>query len=104
MITNILSVIVTSYCSCTICCSENAIGLTASGIKPVEGITIAASRRYKLGTRVELTVPGAFTNRVFIIQDRLAKRYDERVDVFINNHQRAKEFGKNKGTMRIISK
>lgn len=101
MITN-LAVVVTAFCQCTICCGPNAIGLTASGVKPVEGITIAASRRYKLGTRVELTVPGAFTNRVFIIQDRLAKRYDSRVDVFINDHQRAKEFGKNKGTMRII--
>ena len=40
----------------------------------------------------------------FIIQDRLAKRYDERVDVLINDHQRAKKFGKNKGTLIIVSK
>lgn len=99
-----LSVVCTAFCACVKCCSTNAIGITASGSKPIEGITIAASRKYPFGTRVALTVPYAFTNRVFEVQDRLHIKYDKRVDVFINNHQRAKEFGKNKGTMRIISK
>lgn len=105
MTTNILAVIVTAYCPCAeICCGPNAKGIAANGRAPIEGISIAASRSIPLGTIVKLTVPGAFTNWNFRVDDRLARRYDKRVDVFINNHQRAKEFGKNKGTLTIITK
>mgnify|MGYP000709280339 CR=1 FL=1 len=92
------NIIVTAYCACTVCCGSNASGLTAAGVKPVEGITIAAPRRIPLGTKLKLTVPGAFTNRVFIVQDRLAIRYDDRIDIFFSNHKVAKQFGKQKGS------
>lgn len=84
MITNL---IVTGYCCCTICCGSHPSGLTASGKKPVEGITIAASRQYPFGTKV------AINGHAYLVQDRLAKRYDSRVDIYFNRHSDAKKFG-----------
>ena len=84
MITNL---IVTAYCACTICCGPNAKGITASGKRPIEGITIAASRQYHFGTKV------AINGHVYIVQDRLAKKYDNRVDIYFNRHSDAKKFG-----------
>jgi 3D (Asp-Asp-Asp) domain-containing protein len=96
------NLVITAYCACTVCCGPNAANLTASGRAPVEGRTIAATRALPLGTQVALTVPGAFTNRVFIVEDRLARRYDSRVDIFIADHQRAKQWGKQTGTLIVI--
>jgi len=92
----ITNLIVTAYC-CKVCCGPAASGITASGVKPVQGITVAASRQYKLGTK--LTIQG-YTNR-FVIQDRLARRFDNRVDVYFKDHQKAKEFGKQRLTVTI---
>lgn len=87
MITNL---VVTAYCVCKICCGSHASGLTASGDLPREGITIAASRSIPFGTHVHIT---GFTND-FIVQDRLAKRYDSRVDIYMASHRDALRFGK----------
>ena len=94
------NIIVTAFCACHLCCGPNAAGITASGAKPVEGITVAASRSIPFGTIIHLTVPGAFTNRPFVIQDRLAKRFDGRVDLFIADHKRALKWGKREGTIQ----
>ncbi len=82
-------VTVTAYCPCKKCCGPNAKGITASGKKAVEGITIAASRSIPFGTKIN--IPGV-GNR--IVQDRLSIKYDNRIDVFFNDHEKAKEFGK----------
>jgi 3D (Asp-Asp-Asp) domain-containing protein len=84
MITNL---VVTAYCACSICCGPHPSGLTASGKKPIEGITVAASRQYPFGTR--LMIEG----HTYIVQDRLAKRYDDRVDIYFSKHKDAKKFG-----------
>ncbi len=98
------NIIVTAYCACTICCSKDAIGLTASGRKPVEGITVAASRKIPLGTMINLTVLGSFTNRPFRVDDRLAKRFDKRVDIYMDDHKKALQWGLKKGSFTIIKK
>jgi 3D (Asp-Asp-Asp) domain-containing protein len=85
MITNF---IITAYCACTICCGPRATGLAANGKPPVEGITVAGPRRLPLGTKVWIDGVG---NR--IVQDRLAKRYDNRFDVYFKRHDDAKRFG-----------
>lgn len=95
-------VTVTAYCACQRCCGPKAAGITASGRRPVEGITIAASRSIPLGTWVQLTVPGAFTKRPFRVDDRLADQYDHRVDVYFLDHKTALKFGINKGTYEIV--
>jgi 3D (Asp-Asp-Asp) domain-containing protein len=80
---------VTAYCPCKKCCGPNAKGITASGKKAVEGITIAASRSIPFGTKIN--IPGL---GVRVVQDRLAKKYDDRIDVFFNDHEKALKFGK----------
>ena len=90
---------ITAYCACALCCGPNAAGLTASGDRPVQGITVAASRSIPLGTHIRLTIPGLWKSKEFIVQDRLAKRYDDRVDVYFTRHEDALKFGKRKGVV-----
>lgn len=80
--------IVTAYCACTKCCGPDAIGYTASGKKVKEGVTIAAPRRIPFGTKLKIEGVGER-----IVSDRLAIRYDDRIDVFFNSHEKAKQFG-----------
>lgn len=79
---------VTAYCPCGTCCGAPG-RRTASGAVPKAGVTIAAPRSIPFGTR--LYVEGLGWR---VVQDRLARRYDNRIDVFVNNHQTALTFGK----------
>lgn len=97
-------VIFTAYCACMHCCGPNAIGLTASGKPPIEGVTVAASRSIPLNTPLRISIPGVMTNRTFIVQDRLAKRFDNRVDIYFNNHKTALKFGKQTGSYETLSR
>lgn len=87
---------VTAYCACVNCCGKWAGGPTASGKLPVEGVTVAGPRALKLGTRVHIQGVG---DRV--VQDRLARKYDQRFDVFFRDHQTALRFGKRQLTVII---
>lgn len=93
MITNL---IVTAYCACHICCGSKASGITASGLKPVEGITVAASRSLPFGTRIIID------GHTYKVQDRLAKRYDNRIDIYMVSHRSALSFGKQIKQVTII--
>lgn len=86
---------VTAYCGCAKCCGK-AGQPTASGKMPVQGVTVAAPRAIKLGTKVLIEGVGER-----IVQDRLAKRYDHRIDVFFNSHKEALKFGKRKLNVTI---
>ena len=99
MITNLL-VTITAYCSCTICCGSKATGLCADGHKPQQGITVAASRHFHLGSH--LTINGV-TN-TFTIQDHLAKQFDGRVDVYFQSHKDALKWGKQTNWITIYDK
>jgi 3D (Asp-Asp-Asp) domain-containing protein len=81
--------IVTAYCACKKCCGKTAAGVTASGKKAKEGITVAAPRSMPFGTKLRIQGIG-----VRVVDDRLAKRYDNRIDLFMTDHNRAKLFGK----------
>lgn len=93
----ITNLIVTAYCACRVCCGPQANGLTASGAKPQQGITVAGPRRYPLGSKV--IVKG----HTYLLQDRLAKRYDNRIDIYFNNHKDAAQFGKQFLAVTIIT-
>jgi len=97
MITNLVAGVimtVSAYCNagpegCKICCGKWAANnRTASGAKPVAGVTVAASRAIPFGTRIHIEGVGWRT-----VQDRLAKKYDSRVDLFMADHKSAKNFG-----------
>lgn len=78
---------VTAYCPCKTCCGKPNQP-TASGRMPVQGVTVAGPRRIPFGTWVE--IEGVGRRRV---DDRLARRYDNRFDVYFTNHATARKFG-----------
>lgn len=80
---------ITAYCACVKCCGKNAKGITAMGTRPVEGRTVAAARSIPLGTRIHIEGIGWR-----IVEDRTARRYDGRVDVYFKSHNDALQFGK----------
>ena len=88
---------VTAYCPCAICCGVmGGTGITASGKPARQGVTVAASRKIPMGTRVRIEGVG-----VRVVQDRLAPRYDDRVDVFFTRHEDAVRFGKKTLAVRV---
>lgn len=95
----ITNAIVTAYCACSICCGTKHAkdGITASGNYPQQGITIAASRKIPLGSRVRLN------EQIFIVQDRLSRKYDNRFDVYFKRHEDARKFGKQMMNVTIMS-
>ena len=82
------SVTVTAYCACPKCCGKHSDGITANGSKATEGVTAAASRSIPFGTRI--WIPGAGWR---IVQDRLSRRYDHRLDLYFTSHKRALQWG-----------
>lgn len=97
MITNTLTAVVTAYCACKLCCGPNAKGINASGTKPIQGKSIAVSRRYPLGSRVRIS------GMEFSADDRLARRYDNRFDIYFESHREAKRFGIRTNKVIIIT-
>lgn len=80
---------VTAYCPCRICCGKWSGGPTASGKMPKQGVTCAAPRRIPFGTRLHIEGVG-----VRVVQDRLSRKFDHRIDVFFASHKEARKFGK----------
>ena len=99
MITNLIVATVTAYCHCKTCCGPKAKGITANGSKPTQGITIAASRSLPFGTMIH--IPSVGWRKV---EDRLAKRFDKRVDIYFTKHKDAKKFGIRRETIQIVTK
>lgn len=98
------NILITAYCACRLCCGPTAPNLTAAGNKPAQGITVAASRQYPLGSSIYISIPGVMSNRKYKIQDRLHSKYDNRVDIYFKDHQAAKKFGIKKGFIWISKK
>jgi len=108
MITNIVVATLTAYCSCKAVCTKGT-GITANGQRPIQGITIASSRRVPLGSKVVLpSTRGTTKNlRVYTVQDRMHRKYDKeyRFDTYFKRHNDALKFGiKTNQTVIIITK
>ena len=123
LITNLLTLTLSAYCHCRACCGASGQP-TASGKMPRAGATVALPRAFPLGSAVHIpsfavatkdnrrrdggrnllkqqVINGYYT---FIGEDRLAKRYDNRIDIFMASHTEAKNFGiKTNVTVKIIS-
>ena len=93
--TNVILATITAYCHCTHCTPGH--GVTAAGTRPQADVTIAGPRSYSLGS---LCVIG--TKR-FVLEDRLAKRYTNRFDIYFSNHQAARRFGIQTNLVTIIT-
>jgi len=83
---------VTAYCACPICCGDNSDGYTACMHKIRPGDTfVAADKRYPFGT--EMIIPGYNAGRPVYVKDRGRLITGNRLDVFFDSHQRAREWG-----------
>lgn len=94
-----MKVLLTAYCACAVCCGR-ADGLTASSVKPVPGVTLAAPRSVPFGRWVTMDVPGIGRIRRRV-EDRTARRFDGRWDLFVATHEEAERFGRRWVTLRI---
>ncbi len=81
----------TAYCSCPICCGKwSEAGLTASGVAPAEGVTVAVDRsRWAMGACLD--IPGIGKR---IAQDTGSAIVGNKVDIYLADHERAKAFGR----------
>ena len=61
--------------------------ITASGHKPVAGITVAADH-LPFGSKVVIN------GHTYIVQDRFGGGYTDRIDIFMNNVKDALEWGR----------
>ncbi len=97
------TVVATGYCPCTECCGSNSPeagggGLTASGMRPHPGITVAADWTvFPVGTRLLIQDIG---HRV--VQDRGQDIVGPRIDIFFRSHGEATAFGRRRVRVRIV--
>lgn len=87
---------VTAYCACMECCGKTN-GITASGTQATAGRTIAMSKNYKFGTKIEIEGYGTF-----VVEDRGGAIQGNRIDMFFNTHAEALKFGKKSLRFRIV--
>lgn len=73
---------------------------TASGSRVRDGVT--AANFLPFGTKFK--IPEIFGNKIFVVEDRMAKRYWKTVDIWMPNYKSAINFGKKYGTIEILSK
>lgn len=94
-----LAVDVTHYCACSLCCGENAAGITASG-KPVAEGMVAMSSYYPFGTKIEIN------GVMYTVEDRGGSGIENdihRVDIYVPDHQQALRLGRYTTTATIYS-
>lgn len=78
----------TFYCPCEICCGEWANGITATGTTATEGRTIAVDPTViPYGTEVIIG------DRVYIAEDCGGAIKGNRIDVYVDSHEKALEMG-----------
>lgn len=68
--------------------------ITASNREVREGV-IACPRKYKFGTQVEID------SKIYVCEDRMAIKYDDRFDIWMASKQEALVFGKQVKTIKI---
>lgn len=82
----------TAYCPCMKCCSKTD-GITATGTTATEGRTIAVDPRViPYGSTVTLYYEDG-TSHTYTAEDCGGAIKENRIDVFFDDHQAAREFG-----------
>ena len=74
----------THYCSCSKCCGKSN-GITASGKKVQEGITVACNS-LPLGTKISIN------GHIYEVQDRGGMKSNV-IDIYVDGHQKALNLG-----------
>ncbi len=92
-----LEVDVTHYCACTLCCGENAAGITASGKRVSQGV-VAMSSHYPFGTQIKIN------GVMYTVEDRGGSGIENdihRVDIYVPDHNEALRLGRFTTTAQI---
>lgn len=92
-----LEVDVTHYCACTLCCGENAAGITASGKRVARGM-VAMSSHYPFGTQIMIN------GTMYTVEDRGGSGIENdisRVDIYVPDHNEALRLGRFRTTAQI---
>lgn len=88
---------VTAYCPCVKCCGKSN-GITASGEKAVEGVTVAMNKSIPFGTKIYIDGVGER-----IVQDRGGAIKGNRIDLYFDSHQEALNFGRQTKQVTIMN-
>ena len=81
---------ISAYCPCEICCGPYADGITSSGERAIEGITIAADPNV-LPEGSEVYIEGIGHR---IVQDTGGAIKGNKLDLFFSDHESALNFGR----------
>lgn len=88
---------ITAYCPCVKCCGKTD-GITASGVKAVEGVTVATDSSIPFGTKIYIDGVGER-----IVQDRGGSIRGNKIDLYFDNHEKALEFGRQTKEVTILN-
>ena len=70
-------------------------GITASGVKAVEGVTVAADH-LPFGTKIEID------GHVYTVHDRFGGGYTDRIDIYKESQEDCYKYGRQYALARII--
>ena len=87
---------ITAYCPCVKCCGKTD-GITASGEKAVQGVTVATDNSIPFGTKIYIESLGER-----IVQDRGVAIKGNRIDLYFDSHEEALNFGRQTKLVTII--
>lgn len=92
-----ITMVVTAYCPCSKCCGKSD-GITASGVKAKQGVTVAADTRFfPFGTKLEID------GKIYTVQDRGGAIKGNRIDLYFESHQSALNFGRQTRQVKILN-
>lgn len=89
--------VITAYCPCKKCCGKTD-KITASGVKAVQGITVAMDKSIPFGTKIYIDGVGER-----IVQDRGGAIKKGRIDIFFDTHEQALEWGRQTKKVTILN-
>ncbi len=92
-----MSVTLTAYSS-TPDQTDDTPFLTAANTPVRDGVV--AANFLPIGTKIQ--IPRLFGNKVFIVEDRMHPRFNDRIDIWFPNRELAKEFGLRKATVVVL--
>lgn len=83
-----------AYCACVKCCGKTN-GITASGAKASAWYTVAAGKGYKMGTVIYIPALKDKPNGGwFVVQDRGGAISNSKLDIYMNSHSSALQYGR----------
>jgi 3D (Asp-Asp-Asp) domain-containing protein len=87
-----------SQCQGNPCITANGFNVCRHGIEDT-----VATNRLPFGAKIK--IPELFGNRIFIVRDRMNKRYYNRIDIWMLDKQDAKNFGIKRGVrVQVVKK